>query len=210
MTALDVMVLVDLGLPPVGDLVGLAVPGEQGLALLVLEDHQGLPVSGAVDAQPSHVAAPAPGLLPDIGQVSELAALEETLPGIGNATLHFGLVLGMARPGRVGDEAAALGVLQETPGEDGMQRVRRRHRGWAIVDDQVLGDAAEEGPGRFQPGDHVVQRLPEGGPAGAGPENSRRVEENPRDLLPDVGGGGRRGVPPASEPGGPAEEDPIG
>ena len=102
------MVLVHLGLAPVGDLVGLAVPGKQGLTLLVLEDHQRLPAGGAVDAEAGHVAAPAPGLLPDISQVPELAALEEALPGVGHATLHFWLVLGMTRPGSVSDEAAAL------------------------------------------------------------------------------------------------------
>ena len=51
LAALDVMVLVHLCIAPVGDLVGFAVPREQGLALLVLEHHQGLPASGAVDAQ---------------------------------------------------------------------------------------------------------------------------------------------------------------
>ena len=51
--ALDMMVLVHLGIAPVGDLVELAVPGEQGLALLVLEDHQGLAAGGAVDASPA-------------------------------------------------------------------------------------------------------------------------------------------------------------
>ena len=39
--------LVDLGVAPVRDLVGLAVPRDQGLALLVLENHQWVPVGGA-------------------------------------------------------------------------------------------------------------------------------------------------------------------
>ena len=82
------MVLVDLGLAPVGDLVGLAVPRKQGLAFLVLEDLQGLPASGAVDTQPGYVAAPRLGLLPDISQVPEIAALEEAFPHIGHTSLH--------------------------------------------------------------------------------------------------------------------------
>ena len=69
------------------------------MALLVLEHHQGLPAGSAVDAEAGHVAAPAPGLLSDIGQVPELAALEETLPGVGDAALHLGLVLGVPDPG---------------------------------------------------------------------------------------------------------------
>ena len=35
------MVGMHLGGAPVGDFVGFSVPGEQGVALLVLEDHQG-------------------------------------------------------------------------------------------------------------------------------------------------------------------------
>ena len=54
-----VVVLVDLGGAPVGDLVGHSVPGQQGLALLVLEDLQGLTAGGAVDAQSGNVTAPA-------------------------------------------------------------------------------------------------------------------------------------------------------
>ena len=139
LAALDVVVLVHLGLAPVGDLVGLAIPGNQSIPLLILEDHQGLSPRGAVDAQTGDVAAPVPGLLPDIGQVFELAALEKALSGVGHASLHLGLVLGMTGPGRVGDEAPVLGVFQEAPGEDGMQRVGHRHRRRAIVDDQVAG-----------------------------------------------------------------------
>ena len=59
LVALDVMVLVDLGVAPVRDLVGLAVPRVQGLALLVLENHQWFPVGGAVNAEPRDIAAPA-------------------------------------------------------------------------------------------------------------------------------------------------------
>ena len=61
-----------------------------------------------MDAQPRHLGAPALRLDPDIGEVLELAALEEALPGVGDAPLHLGLVLGVAGAGRVGDEAAAL------------------------------------------------------------------------------------------------------
>ena len=96
------MVLVHLGLAPVGYLAGIAVPRDQYLALLVLEDQQWFPAGGAVEAQAGHVAAPADGLLPGVGQVPELPALEEAFPGAGHATLHFGLVLGMADPGGVG------------------------------------------------------------------------------------------------------------
>ena len=44
---------------PVGDLVGFAVPGVQGLALLIQEDLQGLTPGGAVDAPARDIATPA-------------------------------------------------------------------------------------------------------------------------------------------------------
>ena len=163
------MIGMHLAVAPVGDLVRLAVPWNQGLTLLILEDHQGLPAGGAVNAEPGDVVGPAPVLLPDIGQVPEVAALEEALPGVGHAALDLRLVFGVADPGRVGDEAAALGVFQESPGEGGMQRVRSGHRRRAIVDHQVAGDAAEESPGLLQAGDDVLQLLTEGGPDEAVP-----------------------------------------
>ena len=141
------MVLVHFDLAPVGDLVGFAVPGKQCLALLVLEDQQRLPASGAVDAQTGHLKAPAPGLIPDIGQLPELAALEEAFPDVGHATLHLGLVLEVAGPGRIGDKSPVLGVSQEAPGEGGVQGVGHRHSRRAIVDDQVAGNATEKCPG---------------------------------------------------------------
>ena len=85
----------------------------------------------------------------------------------------------MAGPGRVGDEASALGVFQEAPGEDGMQGVRRGHRRWEVVDDQVFGDAAEESPGRFQAGDHVRKLLVAGGPQEAVPGVAQHHQQPP-------------------------------
>ena len=117
-----------------------------------------------MDPQSGDIAAPALGLISDVGQVLELAPLEEALAGVLDIALHFGFVLGVTNSGRVDDEAPMLGIFQEAPGEDGVQRVRRGHRGRAVVDDQVLGDAAEEGPGRLQASDDVLQLLVAGGP----------------------------------------------
>ena len=47
------MIEVNLCAAPVGDLVGLAVPRDQGLALFFQEDLQGLAMGGAVDEQPA-------------------------------------------------------------------------------------------------------------------------------------------------------------
>ena len=181
-----VVIGVDLGAAPVGDLIGLAVPGSQGLALLVQEDLQGLAAGGAVDAQSGDVAAPALGLISDICQVPEPAALEEALPCVLDAALHHGLVFGMAHPGRIGDEAPILGVFQEAPGQAGMQGVSSGHGGGEVVDDQVFGNTAEEFPGRLQANDHLIQLLAVGGPKEAVPGVGQHHQQCPY-CLPFAG-----------------------
>ena len=119
----------DLGGTPVGNLVGLAVPGGQRLALLITEDHQGLTPGGAVHPHSGDITAPACRFCPEVSQAVEVAALEKPFPDVLDAPLYLGLVLGMPDPRRVGNEAPALGVFQEAPGEPGVQRVGPRHRG---------------------------------------------------------------------------------
>ena len=126
-----------------------------------------------------HGGAPALGFRPNVQQVAEFPTLEETLPDIGYAPLHVGLILGVANPGWVGDEAPMLGVFQEAPGEGGMQRIGARHCGGKVVDDQVPGDAAEEGPGRFESGNDVFQLLAEGGPDEAVPGVTQHQDQRP-------------------------------
>ena len=89
----------------------------------------------------------------------EAGALEEAFPGVGHAPFHLGLVPGMPHPGRVNEEAPVLGVFQEAPAQARMQGVRPHHYGGEIVDDQVFGHAAEEGPGRLQSGDRNSSDL---------------------------------------------------
>ena len=133
------MVLIHLGGAPVGNLVGLAVPGQQRMTLLILENHQGLLAGGAIDPHPSHLQTPVLGFRPQVGQAVEISALEEALPDVLHIPLHLGLVLGVARPRRIGDETPVLGVLQKPLGEVGMQRVGAHHCGGEIIDHQVLG-----------------------------------------------------------------------
>ena len=94
---------------PVGDLVGLAVPGDQRLALLITEDHQGLTPGGAVHPHSGDLTAPACRFCPEVSQApAEVAALEEPFPDVLNTPLHLGLVLGVSHPGGVGDEPPVL------------------------------------------------------------------------------------------------------
>ena len=91
------------------------------------------------------------------------------------STPYVAFVLWGAGPHRVSNEAAALGISWEAPGENGMQDVRSRHRGRAIVDHQVLVVAAEESPGRLQSGDEPLQLLQVHGPTSPMVNNDIRL-----------------------------------
>ncbi len=177
------MVLMHFVGAPAGDLVESAVPGKQGVALLVLEDHQRFLAGGAGNAHSRHLQAPLGRSGPHVGEVVEIGPLEETLPGVGHFTLHLGLVLGVASPGWVWDEASVLGVLQKPYGEVGMQRVGSYHRCREIVDDQVLRHPAEGSPRRLQAGDHVLQLLPLHGPDEAVPRMTQHDDDGPHRLA---------------------------
>ena len=60
----------------------------------------------------------------------------------------------------------------------GVQRVRARHRGGEVVDDEVTGNAVEERPRGLQPSDHILQLLAVGGPdeavSGVGQHHDQR------------------------------------
>ena len=174
-----VVIGMHFGVAPVGDLVGLAVPGMQGLSFRIQEDLQGLTPGGAVDAPSRDISTPACRLIPEVSQILELSALEEALAYVLDTPLHLGLVLGVAHPGRVGDEASMLGVFQKATGQAGVQCVSACHSGGEVVDDQIFGNAAEEGPGRFQAGDHLLQLLPVGGPQEAVPGVSQHHYQGP-------------------------------
>ena len=176
---LDVMVRMHRGITPVGDVVGLTVPGQQGVALFLLKDHQWQPPRGAVDPLASHLDAPPPRFGPHVAQPVEIAALEEALPHVLHAPLHFGLVLGAPDASGVGDETAVLRVFQKAPGEARVQRIGSRHRGRTIVDHQVTGNAAEESPRRLQASDDVLQRLPVGRPDKAVPRVAQHDDQRP-------------------------------
>ena len=83
-------------------LVGLALPGGQGLALLTLEDLQRPAPGGAVHPHSGDITAAACRFFPEVRQAVEVAALEEALPDVLDTPLHLGLVLGVSHPGGVG------------------------------------------------------------------------------------------------------------
>ena len=132
-----------------------------------------------MNTQSGDVATPAGRFRTEVGQVLEITALEEAFPDVLDAPLHLGLVPWMAHPGRIGDEAPVLGVFQKATGQAGMQGIGPGHRGGEVVDDQILGDAAEEGPGRLQAGNDLFQLLAVGGPHEAVPGVSQHHYQGP-------------------------------
>lgn len=182
------MVGVDGGRAPVWDGVGLAVPGQELGLLLLLEDHQGQPAGGAVDPLPRYLQAPAPGLGPQIGQVQELATLEQPLPHVRHTPFHLRFVLGVPGASGVGHEAPPLAVFQEAPGELGRQRISAHHGSREVVQDHGAGDPSEEGPGGLQPLDHLLQALPEEGPDEAMARVAQHHHQGPGHPLAARGG----------------------
>jgi len=177
---LDVVVQMDLHLGPGRHREGLGVEGLELALLLVAEDLQRHLPRRPVEARPGHFQAPGGCLPPHVGQVQEGATLEEALPNEGHRPLHVGLVLGMAHPGRVGDEAPELGVLQKAPGQLGGERVGPSDGRRAVVQNQVLGDTGEEAPGGVQPLDDVGQGLVD-----EGPDEHVAAEREDDDERPD-------------------------
>ena len=179
----DVVVGMDLRRPPVGDLVGLPVPGGEQRALL-LEDLERAFAGRPVDALPRHLERPAPGGVAQFGEVPELRALEEALAHVRDAALDPRLVARPAHARGVADEAALAGVLEEAPGEARVQRVGPGHGGREVVDHEVAGHALEARPGRLQALDHRVQRLAGGRPDEAVPRVAPDHDQRPDRAAP--------------------------
>ena len=192
----DVVVGMDLRRPPVGDLVGLPVPGGEQRALLLLEDLERAFAGRPVDALPRHLERPAPGGVAQLGEVAELRALEEALAHVRDAALDPRLVARLAHARGVADEAAPAGVLEEAPREARVQRVGPGHGGRKVVDHEVAGHAFEAGPGRLQTLDHRVQPLARGRPDEAVPRVAPDHDQRP-DRAPPAALGVRDEAEPA-------------
>jgi len=117
------MVLMYDDIMPIRDIVGFIVVGHKLVLFLFLEDYQWQTPPCAMHPPPGYLKTPPPCLLTQVLKVMELSVFEEALPCIWNLLLHFGFVLGMPQPCRVGDEAAVLGILQKASGQSRIKRV---------------------------------------------------------------------------------------
>ena len=112
----DVKVRVDGVGAPVGDLVGDAIPENQGVTLLVLEDHQGLLVGVAVDAHAGHFKAPLGRGGAHMGKVVEIGALVRNAPWRRALCVRpWVCTVDVPCPGRIGNEAPVLGRIPGSP-----------------------------------------------------------------------------------------------
>ncbi len=145
------------------------------------------------------------------GRLSEIVKLELGDVDLNNGTL---LVMGKGRKERrmpIGDAARSVmwGYLQER--ESLTPRTKAlwvSEQGEALLPNGICQLLRRPGKANQHQG-HAPAPVPPlirhqrsaGWHAGAGPENSRRVEEDTRDVFPDAGGRGRERIPPPGEPG---------
>ena len=74
---LQMVVLMDLGGAPVVDVVGPSILGDQGVALLILEDRQRPPAGGAAGPYSGQLQALPRDLVPHVGQTVAIGALRK-------------------------------------------------------------------------------------------------------------------------------------
>lgn len=126
---------------------------------------------------------PRPAPAPLLGPTLRVSEIDEGLPGEERATherdgpLDARLVLRGTHPGRVDDEPAGLGVLDESLVEPRFERVGPLHNRLHVVGDHRREYTAIERPRRLEPGDHIVDPLAVGQPHEAVTRHHRREDQ---------------------------------
>jgi hypothetical protein len=112
---------------------------------------------------PQAGASPAPlhGAALSVGEIDELLAGEERVQDERDGSLHPGLVLGVAHPGRVDVEPPRLGVLDKGLVQPRIDRVGAVHDRRQVVRDDSAEDPTEERPRRLGALDHRLGGLAE-------------------------------------------------
>ena len=185
---LDVVIGVDGALGPGGRIEGLGPQRQERGLLLGLEHDARGAARGAVEAGAGQVAAPGHGAGLHVVEIAEDLAPEEILADIRDPALDLGFSGRVPRHGRVDEEAAVLGVLEEDPVDLGRVAIGARDDGLEIVDHEPAHHALKEGPRRLQPREDRRQVLAEGDPQEGVPTEGQRDEE-PVDVPVRTGGG---------------------
>src|SRR5215469_4434000 len=113
----NVMIRMNFALSPGGCCEAFGLERNQPRLLFCLEDFQGHSPGGSVEAAASHLTAPEQSAARHVVEVDKRLPLKEALPHITHTILNDRFVPRVNRPGRVGEEAPVVGVLQKGPVE---------------------------------------------------------------------------------------------
>src|SRR5215472_13505120 len=173
----DMMVRMNLALSPGRRLEALGLERDQPGLLFCLEDLQGRSPGGSVDAAARDLAAPDQSAARHVVEIDKRLPLKEALPYVPHAIFHQRLVLGMARPGRIGQKAAVVGVLQKGPVEARGVAITLIETRFHAVDDDAPGTTPKKRPAAFEAIDNGGQILLEDGDHAAQSAVAERQDE---------------------------------
>jgi hypothetical protein len=146
----DMVIGMNFALSPGRRLEAFGLERNQPGLLFCLEDLQGHSPGGSVDAAARDLAAPDQCAARHVVEIDKRLALEEPLPDVRHTIFHQRFVLGMARPGRIGQKAPVVGVLQEGAVEArGVGIALIETRFYSVYDD-APGTTPKERPGAFE------------------------------------------------------------
>jgi hypothetical protein len=181
---LDVMIPMDLGDRPGRQVIACVRGRSQHRGLQHGEHLSGTCLDRAVDPHPR----PHPG--PGLGLPLRLAETGELLAGLKRAAherhhaLHARPVGGLSHPGRIDEEPARLGVLQERGVDPRIERIRLIEDRLQIVGDDHSEDAVQEGPGRLAALDDILEGLTERRPHEHVARDHRSEDQRPHRPPP--------------------------
>src|SRR5215470_2437450 len=173
----DMMIRMNFALSPGRRLEAFGLEGNQLGLLFRLEHLQGHSPGGSVDAAASDLAAPDQSAARHVLEIDKRLPLEEALADVGHTIFHQRFVLGVARPGRIGQKAAVVGVLQKGPVEARGVGIGLSDTRFHSVDDDTPGTALKKCQGAFEAIDNRVQILLENGDHAAEPAVAQRQDE---------------------------------
>src|SRR5215469_2879728 len=152
----------------------LALQRKQLGLLLRFEYLKGHVPGGSVDATAGDFATPHQSATRYVVEIDERLPLEEAFPRIRHAIFHHRLVLGMARPGRIGQKAPVVGVLQESTVEARGVGIGLIDTSFHSVQDHAPGTTTKKLPSAFEAIDDRGQVLFENGDHTAEPTVAER------------------------------------
>src|SRR6516164_4922506 len=176
------MIRMYFALRPNRRIEAFALQRKQLRPLFRLEDFQRHAPGGSVDATACDFATPHQSPTRYVLEIDKGLAFKEALPGIGHAIFHHRLVLGMTRPGRIGQKAPVVGVLQKSSVEAWGVGIGLIDTSFHSVQDHAPWTPTKKFPGTFEAIDDRWQILFEDGDHAAEPAVTERQDEAVNDT----------------------------